>query len=57
MPIQSYRVKTLGGRCNRPWYKKGLIPGGGQNTLFFFHHPKTAQGINLKLSDFKDTPL
>ena len=25
--------------------------------LFFLHHPKTAQDINLKLSDFKDTPL
>ena len=25
--------------------------------LFFLHHPKTAQGIKLKLSDFKDTPL
>ena len=34
--------------------------GGGQNTppfLFFLHHPKTAQDIKLKLSDFKDTPL
>ena len=28
-------------------------PGGG--LLFFLHHPKTAQGIKLKLSDFKDT--
>ena len=25
--------------------------------LFFLHHPKTAQGIKLKLSDFKDTLL
>ena len=25
--------------------------------LFFLHYPKTAQGIKLKLSDFKDTPL
>ena len=25
--------------------------------LFFLHHPKTAQGIKLKLSDFKDTHL
>ena len=35
-------------------------PGWGQNTpplLFFLHHPKTAQGIKLKLCDFKDTPL
>ena len=33
--------------------------GGGQNTpaLVFLHHPKTTQGIKLKLSDFKDTPL
>ena len=25
--------------------------------LFFLHHPKTAQDIKLKLSDFKNTPL
>ena len=33
--------------------------GGAQNTplLFFLHHPKTAQGIKLKLFDFKDIPL
>ena len=35
--------------------------GGGRGKirplLFFLHHPKTAQGIKLKLSDFKDTPL
>ena len=33
--------------------------GGGKihSLLFFLHHPKTAQGIKLKLSDFKDTPL
>ena len=33
--------------------------GGKQNTplQFFLHHPKTAQGIKLKLSDFRDTPL
>ena len=35
--------------------------GGGEGKirplLFFLHHPKTAQGIKLKLSDFKDTPL
>ena len=33
--------------------------GGGKilPLLFFLHHPKTAQGIKLKLSDFKDTPL
>ena len=24
--------------------------------LFFLHHPKSAQSIKLKLSDFKDTP-
>ena len=29
-----------------------ILPGGGGG-----HHPKTAQGIKLKLSDFKDTPL
>ena len=35
-------------------------PGGGVKyapLLFFLHHPKTAQGIKLKLSDFKDTLL
>ena len=33
--------------------------GGAKYTplLFFLHHPKTAQGIKLKLSDFKDTLL
>ena len=35
-------------------------PGAGgkiRPLLFFLQHPKTAQGIKLKLSDFKDTPL
>ena len=33
--------------------------GGGKirPLLFFVHHPKTAQGIKLKLTDFKDTLL
>ena len=34
--------------------------GGGKirpSLPFFLHHPKTAQGIKLNLSDFKDTPL
>ena len=34
--------------------------GGGVKyapLLFFLLHPKTAQGIELKLSDFKDTLL
>ena len=35
-----------------------ILPGGGIcPLLFFLHHPKTAQGIKLKLSDFKDTLL
>ena len=38
-----------------------ILPGGGggkiRPLLFFLHHPKTTQGIKLKLSDFKDTPL
>ena len=38
-----------------------ILPGEGgrkiRPLLFFLHHPKTAQGIKLKLSDFKDTPL
>ena len=33
------------------------LGGGAKFTplLFFLHHPKTAQGMKLKLSDFKDT--
>ena len=39
-----------------------ILPGGGgggkiRPLLFFLHHPKTAQGIKLKLSDFQDTPI
>ena len=38
-----------------------ILPGGGgvkyAPLLFFLHHPKTAQGIKLKLCDFKDTLL
>ena len=38
-----------------------ILPGGGgvkhAPLLFFLHHPKTAQDIKLKLSDFKDTLL
>ena len=36
-----------------------VLPGGEQNTplLFFLHHQKTAKGIKLKLSGFKDTSL
>ena len=37
-----------------------LLQGGGAKyapLLFFFHDPKMAQGIKLKLSDFKDTLL
>ena len=38
-----------------------IYPGGGgvkyAPLLFFLHHPKTAQDIKLKLSDFKDTLL
>ena len=35
------------------------LGGGGKirPLLFFLYHPKTAQGIKLKRSDFKDTPL
>ena len=38
---------------------KPILPGGGgiRPLLFFLHHPKTAQGIKLKFSDFKDTLL
>ena len=31
--------------------------GGAKYKMFFLHRPKTAEGINLKLCDFKDTPL
>ena len=36
-----------------------ILPPGGEYAplLFFLHHPKTAQVIKLKLSDFKDTLL
>ena len=36
-----------------------ILPGGAKYVplLFFLHHPKTAQLIKLKLSDFKDAPL
>ena len=39
-----------------------ILPCGGGGVkyaplLFFLHHPKTAQDIMLKLSDFKDTLL
>ena len=39
-----------------------ILSGRGQNTPpppppFFLYHPKTPQGIKLKLSDVKDTPL
>ena len=35
-----------------------ILPGGTiRPLLFFLHHPKMAQGIKLKLADFKDTPL
>ena len=32
-----------------------ILPGGGADSCFFFHHPETAQAMKLKLSDFKDT--
>ena len=42
-------------------YFNPILPGGGgakyAPLLFFLHHPKTAHGITLKLSDFKDTLL
>ena len=34
-----------------------ILPVEYAPLLFFLHHPTTAQGIKLKLSDFKDTPL
>ena len=52
MRRDSYRVGK--------WFLTISYLGGGEEyapLLFFFHHPKIAQGIKLKLSDFKDTPL
>ena len=46
--------------CNKNLRLNPILPGGEgkiRPLLFFLHHPKTAQGIKLKLSDFKDTPL
>ena len=51
--VKGVGAKRLGkGRVNP------ILPGGGgiRHLLFFLHHPKTAKGINLKLSDFRDTP-
>ena len=43
------------------YFVNPILPGGGGKIalplLFFLHNPKTAQGIKLKLSDLKDTPL
>ena len=43
----------------RYFYLNPILPGGAKYAplLFFLHHPKMAQGIQLKLSDFKDTLL
>ena len=41
-----------------PYFKPYLNwEGGNTPPHVFLHHPKTAKGIKLKLSDFKDTPL
>ena len=57
-------IKIINGRENIPsWLNLSvnpILPGGGGKIhplLFFLHHPKTAQDIKLKLSDFKDTLL
>ena len=55
--IQSACQKFLSSKgCINP-----ILPRGGgvkyAPLLFFLHHPKTAQGIKLKLSDFKDILL
>ena len=43
------------------WCVNPIFPGEGKirpsPILFFLHHPKTGQGIKLKLSEFKDTAL
>ena len=57
-------IKITNGRENIPSWPNlsvnPILPGGGVKytpSLFFLHHPKTAQDIKLKLSDFKDTLL
>ena len=53
-------LKTLNLKFDQLMFNP-ILPGGGREgkirpLLFSLHHPKTAQGIKLKLSDFKDTP-
>ena len=43
--------------CRLTLSYRGRGAGEDAPLLFFLHHPKTAQGIKLKLSDFKYTPL
>ena len=53
-------LHQLGGRTTLRWNDPVLnpiLPGGIPPLLFFLHNHKTAQGIKLNLSDFKDTPL
>ena len=52
----------LCGESSRYGLMTSYPEGGGGGVkyaplLFFLHHPKTVQGIKLKLSDFKDTLL
>ena len=42
---------------NRTLINPILTDGKIRPLLFFLHHPKTAQDIKLKLSDFKDKLL
>ena len=51
--------KILGARKTNKCLLTPILPGGAKYAplLFFLYHPNTAQGIKLKLSDFKDTPL
>ena len=54
-----YRIYKQHCRCRDKILTLSYLGGGGKicPLLFFLHRPKTAQGIKLRLSDFKDTPL
>ena len=60
--IEASLVKFVGSPTAQTYCQLTLFypVGGGVKYAplrFFLHHPKTAQGIKLKLSDFKDTLL
>ena len=52
-------LPPVGIRVKLSFHFNPILPWGWGKyaSLLLFLHPKTAQGIKLKLSDFKDTPL